>query len=114
MELLCSIDTIPLVNAISEKLDTLQVSLLAKDSALSEAKVKISQELEDKASNALRLKEELGTNLELLNQCWQNEIRWKAKQLETAAAANAEVDLAQIEGHCVQIEDLLSKGHFFI
>ena len=99
--------------AISEKLDTLQVSLLTKENALREAKVNISQELEHQASNALRSQEELKANLALLRQCWQNEISWRAQQLEEASingGAVAEiVDIsAQIQAHCVKNEDLLS------
>ena len=77
-------------------------------------KVNISQELEHQASNALRSQEELKTNIALIRQCWQNEISWRAQQLEEASAAKingaAEIlDIsAQIQAHCVQNEDLLS------
>jgi len=98
--------------AISEKLDTLQVSLLTKENALREAKVNISQELEHQASNALRSQEELKANLALLRQCWQNEISWRAQQLEEASINGGAAEIvdisAQIQAHCVQNEDLLS------
>ena len=98
--------------AISEKLDTLQVSLLTKENALREAKVNISQELEQQASNALGSQEELKANLALLRQCWQNEISWRAQQLEEASINGGAAEIvdisAQIQAHCVQNEDLLS------
>ena len=98
--------------AISEKLDTLQVSLLTKENALREAKVNISKELEQQASNALRSQEELKANLALLRQCWQNEISWRAQQLEEASINGGAAEIvdisAQIQAHCVQNEDLLS------
>jgi hypothetical protein len=90
------------------------VSLLTKENALREAKVNISQELEHQAVNALRSQEELKANLALLRQCWQNEISWRAQQLEEASAASINgaaeiVDIsAQIQAHCIQNEDLLS------
>jgi len=104
-----AIESSTFATAISEKLDTLQVSLLTKDNALREAKVKISQELEDKASNALRSKEELETKFALLSQCWQNEIKWKAQQLETSAAGSneAEFDMAQFDENLLKDGDLL-------
>ena len=71
--------------------------------------MKISQELEDKASNALRSKEELETKFALLSQCWQNEIKWKAQQLETSAAGSneAEFDMAQFDENLIKDGDLL-------
>lgn len=88
------------------------MSLLTKENALREAKVNISQELEHQASNALRSQEELKANLALLRQCWQNEISWRAQQLEEASINGGAAEIvdisAQIQAHCVQNEDLLS------